>query len=116
MRDSGTAKDYFSAASSKSHDYAAGSERPAAPCTGAAQGMSTVRLVFLCKVAQGSSFECRQDRLEPGQVQGLVKPNGAHDSIHGLTVASGGALNFDELVVYRNDAAVPSYLIAYQMP
>ena len=40
---------------------------------------------------------------------------GAFGSIRGLTATDGGALNYDELVVYRRDAAVPSYLIAYQL-
>jgi hypothetical protein len=50
------------------------------------------------------------------QVAESLKPNGYHDSVQGLTIEKGGGLNYDELVVYRNDAAVPSYLVVYQMP
>lgn len=28
----------------------------------------------------------------------------------------GGGLNHDELVVYKNEAAIPSYLIVYALP
>ena len=41
---------------------------------------------------------------------------GSYDSVIGLTVADGGALNYEESVVYDEAAAIPSYLIVYKMP
>ena len=39
-----------------------------------------------------------------------------HDSVVGETKVKGGALNYDELVVYAEAAALPQYLIVYSLP
>ena len=44
-----------------------------------------------------------------------VVQGGSMHSVQGVTCAEGGGLNFEETVVYRNDAAIPSYLIVYKM-
>mmetsp|Transcript_4059 Transcript_4059/g.8692 ORF Transcript_4059/g.8692 Transcript_4059/m.8692 type:complete len:264 (+) Transcript_4059:461-1252(+) len=110
---------YFSDTSSKSDDYSHASERRTQDLPGrggAAQGTSRVRLMFLCRVAQGRALQCTASALDSQQVASLVQPRGPHDSIQGVTQDKGGGLNYDELVVYRSDAAVPSYLLVYQMP
>lgn len=47
------------------------------------------------------------------QVNGLVAAGA--DSVVGLSIADGGAINHEETVVYCNEAAIPSYLIVYQI-
>merc|ERR1712137_149047 len=97
---------YFSGTSSKSNDYAAATERT----TSGRQ----VRLVFLCKVAVGKCYKTLKESLEELEVESEVHDKG-YDSLLGETDVNGGALNYDELVVYRNEAAIPSYLIAYEV-
>ena len=40
-------------------------------------------------------------------------PSSGYDSVEG---EPGEDLNYDEVVVYNNDQAVPSYLIIYSLP
>lgn len=97
---------YFSKASSKSNDYAAESER------------GGVRVMFLCRVATGRVLEVAQDTLDQSVIDRQLAARGkggAYDSIVGLAKAKGGALNFEENVVYRVDAALPSYVIVYRL-
>lgn len=96
---------YFSKTSSKSNDYAANSERRVAGHRG------QCRVMFLCKVALGSVYETTRDRID--DVQPILDRN---DSIVGLTTDDGGALNYDEAVVYDPSAAIPSYLVVYRIP
>ena len=101
---------YFSKASSKSNDYAAESERVG--------GGARMRCVFLCKVALGRAFKTPRDGLDDADIDLALKVRGhggAHDSLVGLTAAEGGALNYDETVVYSERAAIPSYLIVYAL-
>lgn len=107
---------YFSSASCKSNDYAGASQRSVNDVSGigAAEGKTGVRLMFLCRVLKGNAYPCKELSLSPNTLNELVKPAGRFDSVYGLTSSTGGELTYDELVVYRNDAAVPSYLIVYQ--
>lgn len=96
---------YFSSTSSKSNDYATGSEK-------AMHGQAH-RLMFLSKVAQGAPHICDEEVMSDEAIEDMVHDQGK-DSVVGRTIAQGGALNHDELVVYKNEAAVPSYLIVYK--
>ena len=40
---------------------------------------------------------------------------GQAHSVQGLTRKDGGALEYEESVVYRQDAALPSYLLVYKL-
>lgn len=96
-------------------DYNAGSQRenPRSLTAG------TYKCMFLCKVAEGASHRSKRDRLDEFEVDSLIAARGqgaAHDSIVGVSVADGGAINHEETVVYTNEAAIPSYLIVYRMP
>ena len=85
---------YFSSTSGKSNDYAAGSERK--------RRGRRWRTLFLCNVAAGHAF-C----TDAAEIDLSRAPNG-YDSVVGEV---GGGLNFDELVVYSEAAALPEYLI-----
>ena len=101
---------YFSKTSSKSNDYGGDTER--------LRGGQRLRVMFLCKVALGSPLREQRDRLDEQDVDRCIaarRKGGAYDSVVGLTVADGGALNYEENVVYSEAAAVPSYLIVYQL-
>jgi len=65
-------------------------------------------------VARGAVLFVKEASLHPHEVASNLKPHGAFDSLYGATVEDGGALTYDELVVYTPSAAVPSYLIIYQ--
>lgn len=93
---------YFSRTSSKSNDYATESDR------------NGVRAMFLCRVLVGEPLRTPAAHLDKADVEREVL-SGTHDSVEGLTVAQGGALNHPETVVYRADAAIPSYLVVYQL-
>jgi len=92
---------YFSRTSSKSNDYATNSERCLA-------GRRT-RMMFLCKVVPGRIFDASEESMSPDEI-----PPG-FDSLEARSTSQGGPLNHDELVIYRNDAAIPSYLIVYEI-
>ena len=77
-----------------------------------------MRLVFLCRVVQGRSWPDRNGFMTQQAVENAIGQSGAdgsggYDSVAGLTRSEGGALSWDELVVYRDEAAIPSYLIVY---
>ena len=108
---------YFSSASSKSNDYAAGSERCAHGVgSGAHAGATATRCVFLCKVVEGRRHTCLSGLrgLSGAEVAAAVEPEGSCRSVYGADRTDGGDLTYDELVVYETAAAVPSYLIVYQ--
>jgi len=66
-----------------------------------------VKKMILCKVARGKIYKTPNNYAT---LQGAA-PEG-YDSVHG-DAQEGGALNFDELVVYHEVAVQPySYLIA----
>ena len=98
---------YFSATSGKSNDYSAGSETIRRE--GDRRGKDwRWRCMFLCKVAVGRPFITTEGELAPDQ---CPPPN--HDSVVGEV---GPNLNYDEVVVYRDAQAVPSFLIVYALP
>ena len=101
---------YFSRVSSKSNDYNESTERHVP------QGRT--RIMFLCKVALGAEWKVTEADLREQDIDANVAARGyggrAH-SVTGLTVGDGGALNYEENVVYANDAAIPSYLIVYRL-
>ncbi|CAE8641545.1 unnamed protein product [Polarella glacialis] len=97
---------YFSRTSSKSNDYAGASERQSA-------GQRT-RLMFLCKVAPGPSFEAKEISMSDDDLAEQVHGRG-YTSVEAKNTAEGGPLNHDELVIYQNEAAIPSYLIVYEL-
>jgi len=45
----------------------------------------------------------------------LTEPPAGYDSVVAEAVP-GGSLNYDELVVYKNEAIRPSYLVMYESP
>ena len=92
---------YFSATSGKSHDYATGSER--------VRGGRRWRTMFMASVAAGRAHCTLESELD------VSRPPAGFDSIVGETTAKGGKLNYDELVVYVEDAALPQYLIVYTL-
>jgi len=67
----------------------------------------------------GEAYRTSKDALTEDEVGRIVEARGGGggaDSIVGLSNADGGALNYEETVVYRNEAAIPSYLIVYRLP
>jgi hypothetical protein len=64
-------------------------------------------VVFAASVAAGRAF-CTQE----GELPGITRPPDGHDSIVGEV---GPNLNYDELVVYSEDAALPQFLIVYSI-
>eukprot|EP00960_Hanusia_phi_P009331 270302-Hanusia_phi.AAC.2 len=97
---------YFSRVSSKSNDYANDSERDG------------VRIVFLCKICLGNTYCAQEELIHTDQVNSLIRcrtGSATFDSITGLTIAEGGKLNYQENVIYCNDAAIPSYLVVYKV-
>ncbi|CCM06417.1 uncharacterized protein FIBRA_08678 [Fibroporia radiculosa] len=85
---------YTSSTSSKSNDYSAN--------TGIT---SSLKAVLLNKVVVGKG--CK----ETNNKTSLTAPPPGFDSVLGET---GGVLNYDELIVYTNDAIRPSYLVMYE--
>jgi hypothetical protein len=101
---------YFSKTSSKSHSYGGQSQRE--------RHGEVLRCMFLCKVALGRALRTAEDRLEDDRVDDLLRARGRggeYDSVVGLTTAEGGKLNYEESVVYSEEAALPSYLVVYKM-
>ena len=70
--------------------------------------------MFLCRVVQGRSWPDRAGFMTQQAVDDAIgRTGGGYDSVEGLTRNEGGALSWDELVVYQDEAAIPSYLIVY---
>jgi len=87
---------YFTATSSKSHGYNVNSEKTL-------HGVGH-RTMFVAQVTLGKGMKYIAD-----QTQLIAPPQGYHSVLGEV----GGALNYDECVVYNNDAALPGYLIVY---
>jgi hypothetical protein len=90
---------YFSSVSGKSHDYAGGSEKK--------ERGRKYRAILLCNVVVGRAFLTTE-----GSLVGPF-PRPGYDSTVGEV---GPNLNYDEVVVYQNEAAIPAYLITYSLP
>jgi hypothetical protein len=65
--------------------------------------------MFVCKVAAGKPFITKKGDISEFAHLGGIPPTG-YDSVVG---EPGKDLNYDELVVYQNCAAIPCYLIIY---
>jgi len=83
---------YTSATSSKANDYYAGSA-------------SANKAMLLNDVVMGKTVKLTTTD------ESLTKPPGGHDSVIG---EPGGDLNYDESIVYNNDAIRASFLIIYK--
>lgn len=89
---------YTSSTSSKSNDYSKN------------VGIdSELKALLLNKVVVGNGKKLIKTDTS------LTAPPAGFDSIIG-EAAPGGSLNYDELVVYHNDAVRPSYLVMYKSP
>ena len=77
--------------SSKCHDYT--------------QGMHGFRAMILLEVCPGIKYELSTDD------ETLKEPPAGYNSVYGI---SGQSLNYDELVLYNPDCALPKYIIVYQ--
>ncbi|KAK2460256.1 hypothetical protein APHAL10511_007645 [Amanita phalloides] len=86
---------YTSSTSSKSNDYS----RNASSCN------SPLKAILLNKVIVGRGCKMLQDSTS------LTAPPNGYDSV---LAEKGGSLNYDELVVYTNDAIRPSFLVVYE--
>lgn len=83
---------YTSATSSKSNDYVTNGSS------------SQLQAMLLNKVVVGKGCKMTHDNTT------LTAPPAGYDSV---LAEVGGNLNYDELVVYNNDAIRPSYLVLY---
>ena len=95
---------YFSATSGKSNDYANGSERNRS--FGGPSTTRAFRVMIVASVAAGKAFITQE---------GALKMDSIPDGYHSVVGEPGKALNYDELVVYAEDAAVPESLIVYSL-
>jgi len=87
---------YMTSTSSKSHGYNAGTS----------QGLGYgYRAMFVCRVIVGKGKKLLQD--EPTLTS-------APDNCDSVLGEVGGSLNYDEVVVYNEDAVLPGYLIIYR--
>ncbi|KAF9260059.1 ADP-ribosylation [Marasmius fiardii PR-910] len=84
---------YTSSTSSKSNDYSHN------VCK------SNLKAILLNKVVVGKGCKMTHDSTS------LTAPPSGYDSV---LAEKGGSLNYDELVVYTNDAIRPSYLVMYE--
>ncbi|CAN0183221.1 unnamed protein product [Ectocarpus sp. 12 AP-2014] len=89
---------YFSSVSGKANDYAEQSEKTD-------RSGKKVRCMFLSSVTVGRAFNTYEGKLPPEQCPPL-----GFDSVVG---ERGPALNYPEVVVYREEAALPTHLIVY---
>ena len=83
---------YLAPNSSKCHDYT--------------QGCSSYRAMLLFDVCPGNKYNLKKNNEK------LTGPPQGFDSVYGQT--GGGNLNYEELVVYNADAALPKCIIVYQ--
>ncbi|KAI0056239.1 ADP-ribosylation [Artomyces pyxidatus] len=86
---------YTSATSSKANDYVS------------EQGQSPFRSMLLNNVVLGKTVKLTTSDTS------LTQPPRGYDSVIG---EPGGDLNYDESIVYTNDAIRPSYLVIYHNP
>eukprot|EP00903_Cladosiphon_okamuranus_P011897 g11174.t1 len=90
---------YFSSVSGKANDYATGSTKEGP------RGKKW-RCMFICNVAVGRAYRTQATGLLPENC-----PPPGYDSVVGEVSPYG--LNYDEVVVYHEDAALPCNLIVY---
>ena len=92
---------YFALQAHKSHEY------PLGPMRALEVGEHS-RTMLLCKVAKGTVFQTH-DNLD--MLTGSA-PTGYH-SVHGIATDD-GPLNYDELVVFDEEAVLPYAVVTYQ--
>ncbi|CAM9711233.1 unnamed protein product [Ectocarpus sp. 4 AP-2014] len=92
---------YFSSVSGKANDYARSSEKKSSDGR-------RLRCMFVAYVARGKPYLTKKTNLRPH----MCPPLGFH-SVEGEV---GPALNYEELVVYKEEAALPTHLIVYSPP
>ena len=63
--------------------------------------------MLLCKVASGREFQTAQNQKH------FTGPPAGHDSVHGEAGHTGGPLNYDEIVVYEEEAILPFAIVEY---
>jgi len=85
---------YTSPCSSKADDYSANLDGRPGP-----------QVLLVCRVVVGKALEKRKNETDRTEVP---------LPYHSLLGKPGPALNFPEIVVYRNDAVRPAYLIVYR--
>jgi hypothetical protein len=88
---------YFTATSSKSHDYNSGSERQ--------YNGHKYRVVLLCKVVLGRVYKIFNGNC-------FTAPPTGFDSVVG---EPGTELNYDECIVYDERACKVAYIIVYRL-
>ncbi|KAE9387033.1 ADP-ribosylation [Gymnopus androsaceus JB14] len=85
---------YTTSTSSKANDYSDN------------KSPSSLRAILLNQVVVGKQYKLLYNNVT------LTKPPPGYDSVLG---EKGGSLNYDELVVYTNDAIRPSFLVMYEV-
>ncbi|CAM9147093.1 unnamed protein product [Ectocarpus sp. 12 AP-2014] len=91
---------YFSKQATKANSYAGGSEKK--------ENGKKLRCIFVADVAKGRDFVTKKTGFD-----GARYPPVGHDSVQGEV---GNGLDFEELVVYHEEAAIPTHLIVYTVP
>lgn len=84
---------YTSSTSSKANDYSS------------TDSTSPLKAILLNKVVVGKGYKIHHDNPS------MTAPPSGYDSV---LAEVGGSLNYDELIVYTNDAVRPSYLVMYE--
>ncbi|CBJ32325.1 conserved unknown protein [Ectocarpus siliculosus] len=90
---------YLTSVSGKANDYASRSAKKV--------GELELRCMFVASVALGNTFKTTSARLPADQ----CPPPGYHSVVG----EAGQRLNFDEFVVYKEEAALPTHLIVYAL-
>ena len=65
------------------------------------------RRMLLCKVASGTEFRTKNDHKD------FTGPPAGYDSVHGEAGHTAGRLNYDEVVVYEEEAILPYAIVVY---
>lgn len=60
-----------------------------------------------CEVAVGRTYKTKDNMTD---LKGA--PPAGYDSVHGQT---GAVLNFDEVVVYKDEAVIPRFVLIYEV-
>ena len=81
---------YLAPNSSKCHDYT--------------QGYDKYRAMLLFDVAEGNKYVVKNDQTK------LTAPPKGYDSVYGQ---HGGSLNYDEIVLYKSEALLPTHIVVY---
>ncbi|CAM9345382.1 unnamed protein product [Ectocarpus sp. 12 AP-2014] len=91
---------YFSSVSGKANDYADQTAKTAKDGT-------RLRCMFVANVAAGKAYSTKEKALDDDKC-----PPPGYESVVGEV---GEGMNYDELVVYKEEAALPTHLIVYAL-